>query len=1251
MTNKTYNTNIDFRILGDKIKFLFFISNTADNTRSKTYNKDKCMTITFDTDILVEAICLVSEGTSDRMFLRFDSKGLKIESYLNIFGWRESDIILEVFKNSKGVFGFESVVGGGFGAFLSHPNYFSIKTHKATSRGVGAIKPFTNMVLSKNHALQMIFPGANLTKQVSLGISFDMDIHIQSEGQYVQSLGFKLNKENIIIIEGNTTTILPPKQIINTTPKITLDTTYLSLNNSDLASRKVLYDYKKVLKPQNVDACSLTLIGSNVYAIKNPQNLNVNLEDINLTKHNLIEIPYNISREIEDGKIKATKKVLKNGKALYPLGWINEIRDNEIVSSANKCISLKFTSKEQIIAFTEKLKNQQIGNIETYPTYHKGRGARLPRTYGSITQWVERSKLDEFNDVKFSYDGDGYIKNILICPRKKTKITNKFKGIQCGLYSDGTQYLTLDGKPYEGDFHIDPTHGAVSGADNTEPKKQLLNELYGFSPIGENTATDFYLTTFGKKDVGLYSSFTANSISVNEPDETYDLRISGSGFTATSATTGTTCIPISNINRTKVLPMIGDINKQYKPYTFSEVYYNNNGSLTLDDADPTHYMTYTVRSSGVYRFTYKAYLDIKYTDTKWCDYVDRIAPSGVTATTGVYPQNNYQTKRLINTSIIRAGDGETNTILQDTGFKLHPGYRYKRSGEVETTPSNSGLLNFDFTASLLKYTTGTTGTTSATPVTIKTFKVLRCKEDGTADNYLTLDVSENDKFSNNYNVCTIGSGVSATTIFGKQIPVIIDTGLMSLTNGDIIELAYDLNWNSTSKGNFYGGGGTTNLTINLGHELDTTDTPIASPWYRGIKLSTKVVNKNLFFDATKKSKEFKMQVGGTQQTIILDGALYMSDQACGNIIRPTITPQTFRNQTFLDSTAPNNELVWDHQSQTPTNNWQNLIENNTIKDYTLSRCSTDICPLTKMHKDGVFCFYLPTYNDEYGAKCDFTFPQIAQSYVIVNKFKNFFGGELTHYIVITPGCNFYKPCAPTKLKSDYDILHQTRPDRWKVENIGKKITINGKEITVISDKSTYYGKPLTLPNKTMCKYFCDCGQNVSERLNIDPIYGISGVFTDLEANNCGECVTNSRIHCAKINKACKPVIIEDCTELRDYDEVTTESGIPVKLKGKILAATTTDGPPTSEPVVETLYGCNEGICVEDSDGMYTNLDNCIANCESRSSTPKGGEDGSDPTQEEVDDGGIDEGACIAGYYWCDYIGRCISVEERCGELK
>ena len=174
------------------------------------------MVIEYDTDMLVEAICMTSE-VGERMFLRFKVDSLKIERTLNVFGLRSTDMFLEVFKNSKGVFGFESVMGNGFGAFLSHPNYFSTTIPKNTSRGLGALLPFNNMIMGKNHSLQMVLAGANITKNISGGISFDMDIHIQSGGQYIKSLGFKLHKENITIIEGTILDVRKPKQIIKST--------------------------------------------------------------------------------------------------------------------------------------------------------------------------------------------------------------------------------------------------------------------------------------------------------------------------------------------------------------------------------------------------------------------------------------------------------------------------------------------------------------------------------------------------------------------------------------------------------------------------------------------------------------------------------------------------------------------------------------------------------------------------------------------------------------------------------------------------------------------------------------------------------------------------------------------------------------------------------------------------------------------------------------------------------------------------
>ena len=141
MAIKTYKTYVDLRVLGDEIKFMLLISNTPGNTTSIAYNKKKCIQLSYNTNNLVEAICMY-QGEEERLFLRFSGNHLKIKQFSNIIGLRKTDLFLEVFKTNKGVHGFESVRGNGFGAFLSHPNYFSTQTPKHAVRGVGELLPF-----------------------------------------------------------------------------------------------------------------------------------------------------------------------------------------------------------------------------------------------------------------------------------------------------------------------------------------------------------------------------------------------------------------------------------------------------------------------------------------------------------------------------------------------------------------------------------------------------------------------------------------------------------------------------------------------------------------------------------------------------------------------------------------------------------------------------------------------------------------------------------------------------------------------------------------------------------------------------------------------------------------------------------------------------------------------------------------------------------------------------------------------------
>ena len=972
----------------------------------------------------------------------------------------------------------------------------------------------------------------------------------------------------------------------------------------------------------------MELISSEVYTVKNPVNTNVDLSSLNLPTNNNVEIPYNISRYVEDNEIKETYKIFKNGKYIYPLNWPSEIRDNDIFSSANKCISLKFSTKQQLQSFTEKLKQQQIGAIETYPALNKlGEVEHKPRTYSKISQWIDRSQLNNFNDVRFTYDSNKNINSIVICPKKQSIISSENYGNQKGLYTKGNEYLTPSGTRYVGNYHI---HDGVAmiGKEHSDTSHDVLTKLYSIAPISANTITDFCFSTFGKIEDSVYSGFTA-STDIFATENSYDLHLSGNSFSAN------TIIPISNVDD-KSMRLIDDPTGEYRPYAFSETYGTHEGSLIFNEQDPDNYLIYSAKTNGIYRFTYKSYLNIKYTDTKWCEYLATAYPSGLTINTGTYPSNDYEIKRLINTSIIQAGKGEKEVVSVDTGFKYNSGIKYRECTTgtekylCDDAPINTGILNFDFTAYITKATTtGTTGTT------LTEFKILRSVKDGAANDYLTLDTNKTEISSSGENSCILSS-VTSSTIFNKQIPITLDTGFINLMSGDTIQLRYDTDWSATSKGGFYDISGDSNIDINVGHKLSASGNTLECPYYRGIKSSGTLVSKKLFFDATKKSLPFKMMAGEVPIKNTLDGTLYISDSECGNINTPKVTPNTFNDLTFLDSNAPDGKLVWDITSDKPTNKWQKLIEDNTIKDYTLS--DKNGVKITTMKKNGIFSFKIPTYNSDYGAKCDFNFPQVTQSYIVVNKFKNYFGNLLNHYIVITPECGFYKPCTSSKVATAYDVLHKTPPNNWKVVRLNKKLNIKGKEITVVSSHSHYNPEPERRENRNRCQYYCNCGQNLVNSLDLDPIYGITNVFNDLNSHTCDDCLENATKYCLGLNKNCKATLIGDCEAENMYlNQVIQQSGgLSAAFWQSDTGGNGGNGGGSGGGNENTLrHTCDDGLCFEAEGGSFESLAACLATC------------GKDPTLEDDEEGTDDSGVCTGEQYWCEAQGKCLDLEDVC----
>ena len=359
-----------------------------------------------------------------------------------------------------------------------------------------------------------------------------------------------------------------------------------------------------------------------------------------------------------------------------------------------------------------------------------------------------------------------------------------------------------------------------------------------------------------------------------------------------------------------------------------------------------------------------------------------------------------------------------------------------------------------------------------------------------------------------------------------------------------------------------------------------------------------------------------------------------------------------------------------------------MIESNTIKDYVLSTKSN--YSMTAMKDNGVFCFYIPTYNsDEYGGKCDFNFPQLTQSYVIHNKFKNYYGNLLEHFIVVTPDCGFHRPCYGTKPKSTYDIIHKTTPADWKVVNLNRKLNIKGKEVNIVSAFSQYKPEPETNESKTKCKYYCKCGQELSSTLKLDPIYGITNIFNDLQVNECGDCIMKAQEYCFSLNKKCEAKLMGDCAKENVYIQqvinnlqpsitpytstlYVTKNGDGSKPKSQGGGVEPSGGEPRGKPQipteVQTRYSCKDGLCFKDSKGRYETFEDCVNNCTNIVRPPKNTPiyESNDTEEKKEKVGGYEitegiadsvSGLCSKGQYWCESMGRCISDKEPCKGIK
>jgi hypothetical protein len=987
---------------------------------------------------------------------------------------------------------------------------------------------------------------------------------------------------SIQIVEPKIPSVVPPSQ-----------TFYVSLKQKEIEKGKVDFNYNTYIPGFR----QYKILKNEIFIIKNDEKYSLSL--CNFLNEDVRELPYNVSRVVTKGNITAASPYYVDGVKKYPLSWPVDLSNNEIFSDCKQCMSFSFYSNSHKDNFGQILRQNQIANLESDYFLNEQKGlSYTPRFYTGLNQWLERSSSDIFSDLQIIKDSKGELDSLQLCPSKDT-ILDGYSGIYAQAqnkcicqYSDSTDEEIVE-------VSVDCKSGDCAKCCSDYQEKNnwedcwTCEEHYS-APIG-NYATDLFTSTYASfKEVftggTTYSGYTnTGTTSAN----TYDIYISASTFS------GTNIIPISNIDRIKHRPLVNTTDPRYVPHYGYQVFSGNGGNLTIQSGDSSNYMVYRVRENGTYRFQYNAYLDVSYEDSKWADYVfSNYLTAGTKSIS--YPSTDYAVKRLINASVLRAGQGEGKIVEEDTNGEFFPGKTGFAGG--------SGITSFNFNVFLERQFTG--GSTT----NLDNFSVSNDAITGVeADSYLTQQTNiVQNTFSGYSNL--FASGGTGNTVFRSIIPVSLDSGLISLSGGDVVRLKYMADWSATSKGTT----GSTAVKINLGHRLNISGNPTFSPSYRVVKFDNLYVNKTLFFNAHKKSRaESFFNEKGEKIKMTSQGALYTIDTQYKPLTPPVVNKNTFNSLTFVDNVVGSKKLELKRESNKPTNQWARQLISQTIEDYYLPL--GNLLDLEKGH----LTFNLPRYDQDFSLSCNYTFPQIDHSYVIKTTLSDSLNHTSEQFVVITPSVNLQVPCFTPPLDDQYKLVKSEFSSGGTIEQFNGELLIDGKEAIIKTSRA----QPLTTikaPNTFRCQFYCVCDDLYLD--GVDPYFGTTSVITDNTVFDCDECEGLAANYCGEFNKGCRPVVfstacqpttITNPQQTNFYKWTCSQPGTPcTPCTAEFLAANPgVDCPYSScthceyqsyydtssiclcQEAHQYRYNCGpSGDCIIDNDGPYLSLEECEDRC-------------------------------------------------------
>ena len=176
-------------------------------------------------------------------------------------------------------------------------------------------------------------------------------------------------------------------------------------------------------------------------------------------------------------------------------------------------------------------------------------------------------------------------------------------------------------------------------------------------------------------------------------------------------------------------------------------------------------------------------------------------------------------------------------------------------------------------------------------------------------------------------------------------------------------------------------------------------------------------------------------------------------------------------------------------------------------------------------KSDVFVFNLPRYDQQMSINCNYKFPQISHSYVIKNTISNVVGQKINHFIVVTPKDKLYIPCLTPTKDDKVELIKTEIKIKEQIDNVDGVIVIDDQTITLKSSRS----EPLTQFKSDegfICKFYCSCVDKKSS-IPIDPFYGTTEIITNTDIEDCDECINQSEVYCASVNKTCEPKVFNN----------------------------------------------------------------------------------------------------------------------------